>query len=510
MSKRKEFGDFQTPIDLATKVVGSLSDRFGTPGLVIEPTCGMGNFIDAAFSRWGDKCLYSGSEINPEYCVSARQRFSETDRVSIMERDFFSTEWEEVFSACSTGYTLVLGNPPWITNSELGILKSSNLPDKANFQGLRGFDAKTGKANFDIAEWMIIRLVEALLDGGVLAMLCKTATARKVLTHFWKTGVPISEEGVFLIDAKKSFDVSVDACLLVVRAGGMTEQFASVYESLDATTAMSRFGILNGELVANIDDYERCREIDGFSNYKWRSGIKHDASKVMELHFREGGFVNGFGEKCQLESEYVYPLLKSSDVGNGRLVPRKYVIVTQQKVGEPTDTIKTKAPKTWKYLESHASILDARKSSIYKKRARFSIFGIGGYSFSEWKVSISGLYKRLRFEAVPPVDGKPMMVDDTCYFFPCETEGEAKFWAGLLNSEICLRFLHSLVFFDAKRPVNIDVLRRIDFAQLARKMGVFGQALVYLEKAGMYEGDQQPLLVFEDTPKYKTKNKPTD
>ena len=507
MSKRKEFGDFQTPVDLTDEVVDLLSSLFGTPEAVVEPTCGQGNFIGAAYDRWGDKCLYSGSEINPEYCVSARQRFSGNDRVAIMERDFFSTDWEEVLGSCPNGHVLVLGNPPWVTNSALGSLNSANLPDKANFQGLRGFDAKTGKANFDIAEWMVIRLVEALPETAVLAMLCKTATARKVLMHFWRTDVPVSEEGLFLIDAKKSFDVSVDACLLVLRSGGKTEQFASVYESLNATTAMSRFGILNGELVANIDDYQRCRDIDGFSNYKWRSGVKHDASKVMELNLREDGFVNGFGEECWIEDEYVFPLLKSSDVGNGRLVPRKYVIVTQRKVGESTDPIKTRAPETWKYLESHASILDARKSSIYKKRAQFSIFGIGGYSFSEWKVSISGLYKRLRFEAIPPVDGKPMMVDDTCYFFPCATEGEARFWAGLLNSEECLRFLHSLVFFDAKRPVNIDILRRIDFAQLAREKGVFEQAQTYLETAGLYESKHQPLLVFEEKPKYQTKNK---
>lgn len=508
MSKRKEFGDFQTPIDLAEEVVALLENRFGAPEMIIEPTCGLGSFIEAAYLEWGDKCLYSGSEINPEYCVSARRRFVGNDRVAIMERDFFATDWQEVFSPNSGRNTFVLGNPPWVTNSELGGFDSSNLPDKSNFQGLRGFDAKMGKANFDIAEWMIIRLMEALSEDGVLAMLCKTATARKVLMHFWKTDLPVSAENIFLIDAKKNFDVSVDACLLVLRAGGKNERFASVYDSLKAINPLSRFGILNGELVANIDDYQRCRDIDGFSNYKWRSGIKHDASKVMELNLREDGFVNGFGEKCRLESEYVYPLLKSSDVGNARLVPRKYVIVTQQKVGESTDPIKKTAPETWKYLKSHAAILDARKSSIYKKRAQFSIFGIGGYSFSEWKVSISGLYKRLRFVAVPPVDGKPMMVDDTCYFFPCETENEARFWAELLNSAECLSFLHSLVFFDAKRPVNIDILRRIDFAKLARKMGVFEQAQIYLGKAGMYESEQQPLLVFEEKPKYKTKNGP--
>ncbi len=506
MSKKKEFGDFQTPIDLAVKIVALLSDRFDVPKWVIEPTCGRGNFIEATYSLWGTKCLYFGLEINPSYYEFVRKKYAKIDRISIVECDFFSTDWQNIFDPCAGEYGLVLGNPPWVTNSELGSLNSSNLPNKMNLQGLRGFDAKTGKANFDIAEWMLIRLVNVLPTGGVLAMLCKTATARKVLTHFWKTDEPISDENIFLIDAKKNFNVSVDACLLTLRKGGTNEQFASVYESLKATESVNRFGLLNGELVANIDTYRHCQDMDGFSNYKWRSGIKHDASKVMELNLCTDGFFNGFGEKCHLEDKYVYPLLKSSDVGNGRLAPRKYVIVTQQKIGESTDSIKTTAPETWEYLEKHSNILDARKSSIYKKQTRFSIFGVGDYSFSDWKVAISGLYKTLRFEIVPPVDGKPTMVDDTCYFFPSETEREAKFWADLLNSEECLEFLHSLVFFDAKRPINIDILRRIDFAQLARKKGMFKQAKTYLTKADFYKGKQQPLLVFEDREKYKTKN----
>jgi len=41
-------------------------------------------------------------------------------------------------------------------------MRSENLPKKSNFQGLRGLDARTGKSNFDIAEWMLIRLIEAL------------------------------------------------------------------------------------------------------------------------------------------------------------------------------------------------------------------------------------------------------------------------------------------------------------------------------------------------------------
>ena len=121
--------------------------------------------------------------------------------------------------------------------------------------------------------------------------------------------------------------------------------------------------------------------------------------------------------------------------------------------------MKTTAPKTWDYLEKHQDILAGRKSSIYKNKPRYSIFGIGEYSFSEWKVAISGLYKNLKFTAIPPVNGKPQMLDDTCYLLPCKSKTEAVFWEKLLNSKICMDFLSSLIFFDAKRPVTVDILK---------------------------------------------------
>lgn len=507
MTVQKEYGDFQTPVILARDVVSLITKKFGVPGSVVEPTCGLGNFFEAAYSAWGAQISYHGLEINQAYCNSARDRFKNVENIKIEQRDFFSTEWQHLLSRQSSAmFTLVIGNPPWVTNATLGLLNSNNLPEKSNFQGLRGFDAKTGKANFDIAEWMIIRLVEALPKNGVLAFLCKTATARKVLIHFWQENTAISNEEIYLIDAKKHFDVTVDACLLILRKSAEVNTTASVFESLHDTKPVSRFGIQQGELIANLFDYQRNKHLDGTCNYKWRSGIKHDAADVMELTRCKDGYTNGMGETVQIEDDFVFPLLKSSDLANGRLIPRRSVVVTQTTVGEDTTRIHSIAPMTWAYLEAHSARLDFRKSSIYLKRPRFSIFGIGKYSFAPWKVAISGLYKELRFEVVAPIDGKPTMVDDTCYFIPCATEEEARFWAGLLSQEDCMRFLHSLVFFDAKRPVNVDILRRLDFAELARQHNVFDQASLYLQTAGRLEGKKQQMLVFESEDEYLGKS----
>ncbi len=225
----------------------------------------------------------------------------------------------------------------------------------------------------------------------------------------------------------------------------------------------------------------------------------------MEFATDNGRYTNGLGENVLIESEFVYPLLKSSDLGNGRSSPRRSVLVTQKKTGDPTAPIREIAPKTWGYLEEHAGVLDARKSSIYKNRARFSVFGIGDYSFALWKVAISGLYKSLRFVVVPPVHGRPVMLDDTCYFISCDSEREAQLIEGLLNSAPCRRFLESLVFENSKRPITVEVLRRISLASIASRVGKVDELtqLLASRKSSNEDGSQQLSLVMEKERSYR-------
>jgi hypothetical protein len=495
--KRVEFGDFQTPDALALQVSQLAKQVFPVPSVVVEPTCGLGSFLAASLRQFGELPQYYGFDINEKYITTVRNILKEHDNVSIERVDFFQKDWKTFFEERQDKKILVIGNPPWVTNTALSTLNSGNLPTKSNFQRLSGLAAKTGKANFDIAEWMLMTLIEQLQHSNAcVAMLCKTATARKVLKHVWTNETNVHNSSLHLIDAKKYFNVAVDACLFITHIEpGRRAKDATVYADLSFEQKISRFGMSGNELIANLDDYFQFHDIEGESPYTWRSGIKHDAAKVMELTRQNGQYVNGFGKTVDIDDDYVYPLLKSSDLGNGRIIPRKFVILTQQRVGDNTSIIKIYAPKTWKYLEEYAEILDRRKSIIYKKRPRFAIFGIGEYSFSLWKVAISGLYKDIRFSPIGHVSGKPMMLDDTCYFIPCNSEEEATLICRLLNSEICQRFLKSLVFFDAKRPINVDVLKRIDLKKLAEHYHLQDQIAQYLSTTQAVS-TQQPLLPF--------------
>ncbi len=503
VKKKIEYGDFQTPEDLAVRVTSLIKESFPYPSVIIEPTCGTGNFIKAALSIFNGTAKYYGFDINRKY-IDDLTNLTTTDIFSVEVSDFFKKNWEQFFSDLKHEKILVIGNPPWITNSALSVLNSTNLPDKSNFQNQVGFAAKTGKANFDIAEWILIKIIENLKNkNACVAMLCKNATARKVLKYLWDKNVNIYDSSLHFFDAKKYFDVSVDACLFITHVGeSINTKEAAVYSDLSFKNKISVLGIYASELISDIDNYNKYKYIEGIEYYKWRSGIKHDASKVMELSYEKGYFINGFGKEAGVEEEYIYPLLKSSDIGNERLNPKKYVILTQKKSGDDTSYIKHNAPKLWSYLEEYADILNKRKSIIYKKRPKFSIFGIGDYSFSPWKVVVSGLYKAVKFSVIGSCSNKPIMLDDTCYFISCCSEPEAVFLAKLLNSEVCQGFLKSLIFFDAKRPVTAEILKRVDLKKLAEHFHENKKTVNYLAQANISTAGQFQ-MVFDNIFKYQ-------
>ncbi len=465
-----EYGDFQTPDILCDKICSLLSDLNVAPNSVIEPTCGKGSFLRASVKAFPDCRQILGFDINPNYVLASRT----IERALVQCEDFFEKDWPSTLNSLNEPI-LVLGNPPWVTNAAVGMISGKNLPKKSNFHRLNGFDAITGKSNFDISEWMLLHLLEWLSGStAVLAMLCKTVVARKVLQYAWSRRLQVKTCSTYSVNALEHFGASVEACLLVCTLEpGASSQECGVYRNLDESIPDSRFAFRNDRLVANLNAFERYGYLYGRSPLKWRSGIKHDCSRIMELHVcREQSFKNGFGDIVELEKTYLYPMFKSSELTKADSEPLRCMLVTQRNVGEDTSAIKREAPRTWNYLEKYAEYIDKRSSSVYRNRPRFSMFGVGPYAISPWKVAISGFYKNLGFRAIGPSDSRSVVFDDTCYFLPCESKDEARDLLMLLNSQAARGFFDSVIFWDSKRPITADVLGILNLGVLSMELGV--------------------------------------
>ena len=305
-------------------------------------------------------------------------------------------------------------------------------------------------------------------------MLLKTAVARKVLQQAWKRGESVGRAAVFAVDATHHFGAAVNACLLVLPIQpGQAARSCDVFDNLEDLEPTGTVAYHDGMLIADVDAFMAWRHLLGFNHdYVWRSGIKHDCAKVMDLTHSRNGLVNGLGEVVEVEDAYLFPMLKSSDVAKEKPCSNRMMIVPQREIGEDTCHVQRDAPRTWAYLCAHGEQLDGRRSVIYRGKPRFSIFGVGGYTFAPWKVAVSGFYQVPRFVKVGPTGGKPVVFDDTVYFLPCRSQDEADFVHGLVQSKPYCQLLRGMIFAAEKRPVTAEVLRRISLERVADELGL--------------------------------------
>ena len=154
LDNKKEYGDYQTPLDFASTVVKYIKNNYDfTPDFIIEPSCGIGNFFEASKKYYKSEMF--GIEINKNYSDTAKKN---NPKAIIYNESIFSYKWDKDME--KFGKTLILGNPPWITNTELGKLGSENLPQKKNFKKHKGLEALSGMSNFDISEFIILNLLK--------------------------------------------------------------------------------------------------------------------------------------------------------------------------------------------------------------------------------------------------------------------------------------------------------------------------------------------------------------
>ncbi|MCH7612765.1 MAG: hypothetical protein IIB45_05335 [Candidatus Marinimicrobia bacterium] len=474
--ERKEYGDFQTNNRLCDDVCNKLKQQNISPEIVIEPTCGKGNFIISSLKTFdGMKILY-GLEIYKPYVWETKfsilkyfieNKITNIPEINIIHHNIFDFDFNTISAKHKNQKVLIIGNPPWVTNSKLSSLGSTNLPVKSNFKNHSGFDALTGKGNFDIGESILLQLLDVFSNfKGDFAFLVKNSVVKNILIEQNRRQFKITDIKQFDIDTKKEFNVSVNACLFSCKLG-IEKQYTLNQFDFYSSSFIKEYGWVNDKFVSNVEFYKKTKQIDGESPFVWRQGLKHDASKIMELSFVNGHLENNKNEIVEIENDLLYGLLKSSDLkGNIINKVRKHTIVTQKKIGQQTDYIQKQYPKTYNYLMDNIDYFNNRKSSIYTGKPLFSIFGIGDYSFKPFKVAISGMYKSTTFSLVKPINNKPIMLDDTCYFIGFDNFVYAEITRILLNRELTQNFIQSISFNDSKRKITKDLLMRINLLEI--------------------------------------------
>jgi len=255
MISRNEYdlGDFQTPIEFSDKICKYLSYSKISPEILLEPTCGKGNFVISALKYFPSLKYIYCVDIQPKYEKLFKLNLNNfslnndiTCEIEFHQDNIFthkySTSFMEILKEHKNQF-LIIGNPPWITNSELSKISSWNLPKKFNIKKISGLEAITGSANFDIAEYIVLALIKQFsFREGIIAMLCKTVVSKNIVRDMPKLDLKISKIKSYIIDSKKEFNVSADSSLFFADFGDRHEEFSSVYSFYQPKIEIKKFG----------------------------------------------------------------------------------------------------------------------------------------------------------------------------------------------------------------------------------------------------------------------------
>jgi tRNA G46 methylase TrmB len=81
-----EYGDFQTPFELAKRVCEKLGELGVSPETIIEPTCGVGAFVEASALVFPSAEKIIGVEVNQTYLdelENRKKRFNKNERIHL-------------------------------------------------------------------------------------------------------------------------------------------------------------------------------------------------------------------------------------------------------------------------------------------------------------------------------------------------------------------------------------------------------------------------------------------
>ncbi|MDS0292554.1 N-6 DNA methylase [Halogeometricum luteum] len=400
---------------------------------------------------------------------------------------------------------VLLGNPPWLTWDSLTPRvkerwREGPMADPAlDLFPHRGREARLGHANDDLSVPYVWTCLHRLLrDGGRAAFVLKrdlmTGPAGELLrrrrvgdrslamrrVHDFGSLSPFGREvdagtALYRLDvggagsadtpddsaAEKSAadnpgtDVEIpatrwsraDARPDDARSADVAPAFGSLSD-LRRTLAAEETAFVAADPTTEASPWIRAdaeRGALGPSEYRIRHGVKDDAKAVYALD-RETIEAN------DIEPDHVYPYLKSKHVVKYGLFGHDRLLVPQRLAGENNEAaLRREAPNTYAYLDANRERLESRGSSWFDGGPFYSLFGLGPYTWADYKVVWCRLGYKPHFAVVSTVDDpllgeKPVVPGDHCMFVGTDEEREAHYLCGLLNSapyQRCLRDISS-------------------------------------------------------------------
>jgi hypothetical protein len=402
---RLKDGIFFTP----GETVAMILDRLPGSGIgtVIDSAAGSGNFLMAAARKWPGARLW-GIEKNPEVYRLAAPALARFPQITWLGGDCLTETFD--IPPCD----LYLGNPPFINHTDLDPDYREQIRPLWRDSGLAGsgFSLLLGNSRAD------------------LASLIFHETIRKYLKQDGRFGVILP--------------------LSLLSGGGANAPFHRLAglraEYMENLTGSTRFrnavhpafyieGIKGGETVFPV-------RAGGFPGSTWspepmaRAGFYKARQGINTLGANKVFFFDG---EPPFESRLTRPLYRGTDPCLWGGEPTGSVLFPYRDDGTliPENELEGQYPKAWQWLLNHREILE-RRISRHTRGRWYSLFGVGPYTGTPWKVIWRAMgQNRIRAS----VSGRGLANQALHGYIPAGLEREAGYLAAVLNSEACHRIL---------------------------------------------------------------------
>jgi len=498
--RRLALGEYYTPEGLAALAVTNLSLDDGAR--VLDPGCGTGAFLTACLDRIADegtegepldcddlleRCTNAvvGFDLDPVAVKAAKLAYlcrlfdalEATDRDELAVPVFLTdalaltqpVEIEFRGEQLDLTFDSLVGNPPWIPWQRVSDRVKDELRaeyvTELGLQPHSGMDARLGHSNDDLAvpfAWVCIH--RYLEEGGTAAFVLKRDSMRGPagavlralrvgdrslsLRHVHDFGAvdPFPDVGAnaalytFVADRSHSFPIPTTVWTAL---DGIEPQYGDLHtlrETLDAEETELRPLDRSDSTSAWVRaDAERAAL--GACAHEIRHGLKDDANAVFGLDR---------SDLSAVDADLVYPYVTSRHVQPYGLSGHDLRLVPMRQAGEDNeDWLRETYPDTYEYLRGHRSELADRSSSWLDDGPFYNVFGLGKYTWADYRVAWCRLGFKPAFAVVstrddPDLGERHVVPGDHYMFVATDDWTTAHALCALLNSAPYQRTLRDI------------------------------------------------------------------
>ena len=391
-------------------------------------------------------------------------------------------------------FDYVAGNPPWIGWENLPEGYRNETKDLWHQHGLfvhKGMDTILGKGKKDIS--MLVTAVAAdsyLKDGGKLGFVItqavfKMAGAAQGFRRFKTRRVqPLHCFFVDDFSELQLFEGATNKTAVFIMKKGDPQKYPVSYTywqkkesgrsgsfdydaTLDEVMSKTERKNWNAEpvddddptsawLTGNIWVIKTVKKVLGQSDYTAHEGVNsgganavywfeilkdHGDGSVTARNLTETAKRKIESVQVRLEKEILLPLLRIKDLQAFKADPKIYFLFvqdTEKRRGIEEVDLKKNYPLAYKWLCSQRSVLEKRSSqavkTLMKNHAFYSIFSVGEYTVSPWKVVWSAIDTKLEAAVVSKHEGRIVIGQHIVTLIALNNQLEANYVCGVLNS----------------------------------------------------------------------------